>query len=129
LAVFKGKAAYLAIVAAKVGEIDKVQWQSKRDLAEITSFGNPTADKTFDSQLAEFTIVADGRFDEADAQQVALMTGHQAGTDVVSVRMYVSATHYFQGTVQVEAFDVAIAPNAPATVHIACKGQGVWTYT
>src|SRR2546426_7999023 len=105
MATNKGKLAKLAIGANMVGEIDSVKWNSKVDMEDVTEFGD--SGHLFDAELIGFTIAASGRLDMTDTNgQLALHTGHLAGTTVTGVRAYLDATHYYSGDVLVESWDV-----------------------
>jgi predicted secreted protein len=70
-----------------------------------------------------------GFFDTTDTNgQVALLNAELNGT-LMTLKLYVSATHYFSGSAYISDVDVKTPVNAPVTADFSAQFTGAISYT
>ena len=110
-----------------VGEVDHWTLDTASDMLEITDFES-SGNREYTPGLFGWSGSLSGRWDMADARQLAIQSAHTGRTTIAIILKTSSALNY-NGTCYIESLSSDVAVDGMAEVTINFRGSGGLNYS
>jgi len=124
----QGMVGKIVIGAADVASIKNWKLNASKAMIDTSAFGGTWETKI--TGLGAWTANSEGQWaaDTDTNGQTSLQTAFLAGTSI-TLKLYVSAAHYYSGTAYISKMDTSDAVDGIVTVTFEFTGSGAVTYT